>query len=296
MSNPTRISRAQWTLAFLIVSLLLGKLAYSLLVRGQLRQTAALFIGLPAFLALILALTPRAQTITGMVLKGTTIALLASGIFLEEGFICILLAAPLFYAVALFIGIVLDRARGRPDQRKVYGLLLAPALLMSLEGVHPLTSFPRQESVTVERILQAAPEEEAAALAETPRFDHPLPGFFRLGFPQPVMAAGEGLGVGASRRVDFAVGEATATLSLRVAERGPGRVRFAFTGDSTPIADWLRWESSEVTWEALGDNRTRVRWTLRYHRLLDPAWYFSPLERHGVRLAAGYLIDALATP
>ena len=39
-----------------------------------------------------------------------------------------------------------------------------------------------------------------------------------------------------------------------------------------------------------------MRWTLRYRRLLDPAWYFGPWERYAVRLAAGYLIDTVATP
>jgi len=39
-----------------------------------------------------------------------------------------------------------------------------------------------------------------------------------------------------------------------------------------------------------------VTWTLDYERGLDPAWYFGPWERYATRLAAGYLIDAVATP
>jgi hypothetical protein len=39
-----------------------------------------------------------------------------------------------------------------------------------------------------------------------------------------------------------------------------------------------------------------VTWTLSYRRRLDPAFYFAPLERYGVRLAADYLIATLATP
>ena len=41
---------------------------------------------------------------------------------------------------------------------------------------------------------------------------------------------------------------------------------------------------------------SRVSWSLRYRRELDPAWYFGPWERYGVGLAAGYLIDNLAAP
>jgi hypothetical protein len=51
-----------------------------------------------------------------------------------------------------------------------------------------------------------------------------------------------------------------------------------------------------VTWEPIGRDATRVTWTLRYRRDLDPAWYFGPWERYATRLAAGYLIDAVATP
>ena len=39
-----------------------------------------------------------------------------------------------------------------------------------------------------------------------------------------------------------------------------------------------------------------MRWTLRYKRLLDPAWYFGPWERYAVKLTADYLIQTVATP
>ena len=38
--------------------------------------------------------------------------------------------------------------------------------------------------------------------------------------------------------------------------------------------------SAEVEWHETGDAQTRVRWTLRYRRSLDPAWYFGPWERY----------------
>jgi hypothetical protein len=39
-----------------------------------------------------------------------------------------------------------------------------------------------------------------------------------------------------------------------------------------------------------------VTWSLRYRRMLDPAWYFGPMQRYANQLTAGYLIDTLATP
>jgi hypothetical protein len=66
--------------------------------------------------------------------------------------------------------------------------------------------------------------------------------------------------------------------------------------DTSKIAHWLDWRQAEVRWTAVRPNRTRVRWTVRYTRRLDPAWYFGPWERYAVRLAAGYLVENVATP
>ena len=94
-----RISARQWTLAFVILALGAGHLGYRLSVAHRLEQTAALFIGLPMIIGMLLALTPRAKSVTGMICKTMTIALVMSGLVLGEGFICILMAAPLFYLV-----------------------------------------------------------------------------------------------------------------------------------------------------------------------------------------------------
>ncbi len=95
MIEEKHSTRAQKSLALLIFTLAAARLAYGLLVGNGLRETAALFIGLPALIAIIIALTPQAKSATGMVFKGMTIALLMSGILLQEGFVCILMASPL---------------------------------------------------------------------------------------------------------------------------------------------------------------------------------------------------------
>jgi hypothetical protein len=62
------------------------------------------------------------------------------------------------------------------------------------------------------------------------------------------------------------------------------------------MTHFLRWREIDVTWAPVDSVTTRVTWTVRYERGLDPAWYFGPMERYAVRLAAGYLIDSVATP
>ncbi|PYV07599.1 MAG: hypothetical protein DMG07_28120 [Acidobacteria bacterium] len=285
-----RISARQWTLAFVILALGASHLGYRFFVAHRLEQTAGLFIGLPMIIGVLLALTPRAKSVTGMICKTMTIALVMSGLVLGEGFICILMAAPLFYLVGIIIGLISDAAR-RQDRRRAGVLALLPL------GISSRLSFDREETVTVVRAVTAPAEAVESAIAATPRFDRPLPPYLRLRFPVPVEAAGAGLETGALRGIHFAGGEGKpGDLVLRVGEKRPGAVTFTSVSDTSHIAHWLQWRSAEVSWRPIDGGSTEVRWTLRYRRLLDPAWYFGPWERYAVRLAAGYLIDTVATP
>jgi len=85
-------------------------------------------------------------------------------------------------------------------------------------------------------------------------------------------------------------------LVLALEEARPGLLRWRAVSDSSHMTHFLNWRESIVRWEAIDAQTTRVTWTLNYRRGLDPAWYFGPIERYAVRLAAGYLIDAVATP
>jgi hypothetical protein len=82
---------------------------YRLIVLGRLEQTAVLFVGIPTVLAILLAVVPKAKTVKGGITKGLTLFLLLSGPLLGEGFICILMASPIFYLVGLLLRPILIR-------------------------------------------------------------------------------------------------------------------------------------------------------------------------------------------
>jgi hypothetical protein len=302
---PQPASRRQWvsrwTLVGIVVAFAAANVAYRLLHVGRLEQTAALFIGLPSFLAILLALSVRPRSPMGIIMAGITFALLLSGPLLGEGFICIVMAAPLFYFVGWVVGLIVEVIRDRWRQHRpddpspptaIYGLALLPLLLLSLEGVHPALSFPREETITVRRVLNLAPDQVEAALASPPRFDRELPFYLGLGFPRPTQGEGAGLDVGDRRSVRF--GRGARELTLEVVDRGPNQVRFRAVSDSTRIAQWLGWQDAAVEWHEVGAGITEVRWTQSYQRRLDPAWYFAPWERYAVGLAAEYLIETVA--
>jgi hypothetical protein len=122
--------------------------------------------------------------------------------------------------------------------------------------------------------------------------DRPLPLFLRIGFPVPLEAHGEGLGIGSLRTIHFsaAEGHPPGDLVMRVAARRDGYVRFEALSDSSKLARWLVWNASEVTWRPIDDSHTEVKWRVFFERQLDPAWYFGPLESLAAYEAAGYLI------
>jgi hypothetical protein len=298
MSDENRgLSRSQWNLIFLILAVTFASLLYRVLVWKQLEHTSMLFIGIPATLAILVSLAPKATTLTGSILRAMTFALLISGILLGEGFVCIVMAAPLFYLVGIVVGKIVEAGR---NARKVTMscLILLGFLPMSFEGISPQLSLERDESVTVERLVNASAAEVEQALAKSPRVGGPLPAYLRLGFPRPLEARGEGLEPGNRRVIHFSGSEAghSGDLVMQVAARGPGFVRFDAVSDHTHIIHWLAWRSAEVHWSRVDDTHTRIEWQLSFRRRLDPAWYFRPWQRYAVRLSAEYLISNNATP
>jgi hypothetical protein len=294
---PEKTNR--WAVPFLALAITAGCLLYRILVLKRLEQTALLFAGIPALLAVIVACTPRAKTLIGGTLKATTFFLLLSGPLLGEGFICILMAAPIFYAVALGIAGTITLIQKSAKNRKhniLPCLVLIVILPMTLEGSRPALSFDREEAVTARRVVNATTDEVESALSQSPRTNLSIPFFFKS-FPRPTEAQGQGLRPGDLRRVHFAGGEGhPGDVTLRVVESGPGHARFEAVSDKSKIAHWLTWEYADVKWQRIDASHTQVEWTLGYRRLLDPAWYFRPWERYAVRISADYLIRANATP
>jgi hypothetical protein len=276
-------------------------LGYKVLHAGGLEQTALFYVGLPATIALVVAVTARPRSVTGLAVVAVTIGLALAGPMLNEGIICLVLTAPLFYLVAIPIGMVIDLYAQRDRTRRMHALGLVPVLaVLSLQGV---TGAPAHEDqVAVTRIVQLTPQQFAAALSGAPRFALPRSAFLsRLPFPRVVRVDGTGLDVGDERAITFTrrhslgigAGSTPRSMRLRVADSGPDHVRFDVVQDSA-TARWLHWQTSRVTWRPTSSGSTEVTWQLTYQRTFDPSWYFGPLQEYGMRQATGYLIDSFA--
>lgn len=291
-----KISSAQWTLVALIVAFTIGGVLYSLLMHHGLGHSAAMFLGIPAVLAILLALTPKAKTVTGGILKGITLALLIVAPLLGEGYLCILVASPLFYAVGIIVGIVVDKTRrDRSVTLSCVALVLLP---LSLEGIIPALSFNRSQTVEVSRVVAASADTVEHQLALSPDITTRLPRTLCIGFPRPLKASGGGLEIGAMRTIHFAgaEGDPPGDLTMRVVASQQGYVRFETVSDTSKLTQWIAWTSSEVQWKQIDGAHSLITWRVHFERQLDPAWYFAPLERAAVHEAAKYLIAANAMP
>ncbi|MDR7384259.1 SRPBCC family protein [Promicromonospora iranensis] len=296
--------RARLLLAGVALALFAAMLVAKLLDSADAQQTALFYVGIPAVIALTVILTARPRSAVGTALATTTVGLALAGPFLNEGVVCLVIAAPLFYGVAAAIGSTIQRSRNHRGR----ALAVAPLLLLLMaEGIGGFSLLPRDDTGVATVVVQATPEQVAAALAAPPTYGEFEAPFLRaVPFPEPVSATGSGLRVGDERHVTFSprrslginTGTTPRAMSLRVAQSQVsatgGHLRLDVTSDTT-LARWMDLHAADVTWEAAGAGRTRVTWALEYTRTFDPSWYFGPIQHYASGLASEYLIETFAS-
>jgi len=289
----------RFALFVFIVVLASASVLYRFLVTQHIEQSAAMFIGIPALMAVGLTFVPKGTKVTGAIMWNMTFFLLLLGVLLVEGFICILMAAPFFYAIGFVVGILIDGARARKQlresQMKIRCSLVLIFGLMSLEGVVDNWNFNRSEIIRVDALVRGSLEDVRLQSELGPQFSRDrLPLYLRLGFPFPAQVEGEGMAVGDEWKVYFEGGEGSpGDLIVRVTESTSDSLVCECVSDESHIAHWLDWR--EVRWD-FSEGRegdTIVKMTMSYERLLDPAWYFGPAERYGVRKAGEYFLKSV---
>ncbi|NMO03012.1 hypothetical protein HH308_17505 [Gordonia sp. TBRC 11910] len=303
--TPYRPSTQQWLAVGVIAAGGAGFVLYLYFKDHGLGQSAALYIGIPLVIAVVITLSAPPKSAAGTAIKVTTLLLLLAVPLLGEGACCVLMAAPIFYLVVYVGARCADSWRAKRSGRPPGALAVVVPLLLvtlALEGTTPVLTPPGAAASTASRVIDLPASQVAAALARPLRFDVPRGGILAIGFPTPRDDSG-GLDVGAVRRITFDGahhrsgpvvqhhwGTAASTLTLRVVARTPSSATFTAESDTTPIATWLRWNRIDVSWTAVDARRTELRWTVHYTRLLSPSWYFGPIERFVTWRAADYLI------
>ena len=271
------------------------------MIDSRYATTAALYVGIPALLAIGLSFVPTPRTITGNILLWTTLYLLAIGILAVEGLICILIVLPFFLAIGFIIGIFIDRARAKDaiNRNQMRCSLLTIFALMSLEGVNDTLSFNRKESIVIKRTTQLTAKEFEEKLAIGPRFDEvDVPHILSLLFPTPLPCQeNRSLALGSQWTIPFDHGgDIPRNLTVRVTEKNDYSVVFTPVQDETEYGNWLTWKAITWKWTETESGQTEFSATFDFERRLDPAFYFGPLQRWGVSEAGELFVDAIVGP
>jgi len=202
------------------------------------RYSTGLFLGMPFTIGYITAYIynyrvdrPAGESV-GLALGSVTIAAGAMVVFALEGLICIGMALPIAWAIAL-PGAVLGRVMAR---RAMFGstgawmALLVPLFL----GVEPRAAPTPHEVVTVVDI-DAPLAVVWRHVVTFPDLAPPTELLFRAGVAAPMRARIEGHGVGAVRYCDFTTGSFVEPITAWDENR---RLAFDITAQAPPMTEW----------------------------------------------------------
>lgn len=234
-------------------------------------------------------------------LRDATIVFLASSALLFEGFICVLFFMPIYYLVvtAAFAAGSLAR-KDKDDGPGRLGAAGIPilVLLLASEGLTEPTTVRRYREATHVAVVDGSIEQLKANMARPIDFPGERHWYLSI-FPLPVRVEAGSLEAGDVHRLHFVYKRWFFTnfhegeMHLRIAEVGPDRIRTEIVRDDSYLSHYMKIDGTEVRFRDLGGNRTEVALTVKYHRLLDPYWYFGPLQHYAAELSAAYLIDTI---
>lgn len=270
-------------------------------------HSALLYIGTPFLVSVLLHhFVPRSSrdTVTGHFLNhllNGTIILFATSALLFEGFICVLFFLPIFYLVLILTYLAgLIEERSSPRSRGEFRSYALPVILvaMSFEGVVPPVTFERDSEATYSAVTDAGISALKRNMARPIAFDHDRHWSLAV-FPLPVAVEAGSLGPGDVHTLHFVYRRWFFTnthrgeMQLRLVEVGDSRVRTEVVKNTSYLANYLEITGTEVNFTELGSGSVRIELSVRYRRLLDPYWYFGPLQHFAVEQSAKYLIESV---
>jgi hypothetical protein len=232
-------------------------------------------------------------------MRAATIVMLASSALLFEGFLCVLFFMPIYYLVVtigFFFSWLADRDGGG-GHAGAYAIPAAVAVLAA-EGLTGPTTVPRYNEATYTQILPGSIAALQANMAKPVMFEAKRHWFLWL-FPMPTSVQAASLKAGDVHRLHFVYKRwffaniQRGDMAIRITEVSRTRIRTEIVQNDSYLSHYMKIDGTEVRFRDVGGGRTQVSLTVKYHRLLDPSWYFGPMERLAARQSARYLIDSI---
>ncbi|MEQ9315237.1 MAG: hypothetical protein RLN72_05250, partial [Henriciella sp.] len=221
--------------------------------------------------------------------------------FLFEGFLCVLFFMPIYYlgvTLGYFFGTFCEK--DEPDDRNRLRASIVPVLIaaMAVEGTASSTSFERENEVTRSFVINADIPTLQANMALPIALPRQRQWFLSI-FPLPVDVQAGSLEPGDVHTLDFVYKRWFFTniqageFHLRIDAVSPGEVKTSVVRNTSYLSKYLKIHGTTIRFQELPGGATKVDLTIRYRRMLDPAWYFAPMQRYAVEQSGDYFFDAV---
>lgn len=303
--HPFAMKPPKWVYLVFLVGI--GTLSVRALLDSSFANSALLYVATPFLISFLLfQFVPKPES-TGSLrrylahLRDATIIMLATSAFLFEGFICVLFFMPIYY-LGVTIGFLFSAfsEKKHPSDKNRLRASFIPLIVavMALEGTAPSTSFERRNQVTRTVIMDA----DVATLQSNMALPVELPeerDWFLSIFPLPVDVQAGSLEAGDVHLLRFIYKRWFFTnikegeFHLRIDSVSDTEVVTSVVENTSYLAAYLNLRGTRVTFKEMPDGRTEVSLTIEYDRMLDPAWYFGPMQRYAVERSGDYFIDAV---
>ena len=300
MGNLSTSKKWWLTILFAIVVYSMG---VQILVGVGLHKSALLYIGLPLLVSVILILLKNDSPYKSAGRKYWTytlnglIIVIASAILLGEGFICVAFLLPIYLIILLMMFIAEILYKNAKDKHSLKAHILPLVLLViSMEGISPVVSFERKETAYAEAVIDHTTLDLNELLLKPMDLDQDRSWFLSI-FPMPYLIDNRGNEVGDVHKIKlryhrwFVTNTHEGEMNLRIVEISPTHLKTKFDSDTSYFANYLHLIGTEIRFKKMSDDKTKVSLHIDYERMLDPAWYFSPLMKFGVEQAAEFLLN-----
>lgn len=295
--------KVSWKILLLIIGI--ASLTIRTLLDSEFGQGTLLYILVPFVISLALAFFTKGSEKTAILprylshLRIATIIFLATSIVLFEGFVCVLMFMPIYYFFVSigFFFTWLTRDRDTDEEGKsldnIFRVSVVPILMLMLvsEGMTPFTTVERQSSATYVAESPLSVAELQANMAKPITFNSERHLLLQL-FPMPDAVAAGSLNTGDIHKVYFTYRRwffaniHKGQMHVRIAKVSPEHIRTEITRNDSYLANYMEIDGTDVRFQPLSNGGTRVALTVRYERLLDPAWYFGPMQQVAAKQSA----------
>tara|TARA_R110001606_G_scaffold173849_1_gene320340 strand:+ start:150 stop:1088 length:939 start_codon:yes stop_codon:yes gene_type:complete len=303
--TPFALKPPRW--AYLIFLAGIGALIVRTLLDSRFANSALLYVAVPFLVSFLLfQFTPKPKN-TSITLRylshirDATIVMLATSAFLFEGFLCVLFFMPIYYLIITinFLADLFVNRGGGKDRSKLRASVIPLFIaVLAIEGVTPSTSFERRNEVTRTAIVDLSIDELKANMALPIALPKKRNWLLSI-FPLPVDVQAGSLKPGDVHKLKFVYKRWFFTniqegrFDLRIDAVEPTEVRTSVVSNTSYLAKYLKIKKTRVVFDPLSDGRTKVSLTIQYNRLLDPAWYFAPMQQYAVEQSGDYFISSV---